>query len=35
MVETRQRLDQFDGNIPSEGVIVYRVYRSSLFNVAA
>ena len=25
MVESRQRVDQFDRNIPSEGVIVYRV----------
>ena len=25
MVEARQRVDQFDANIPSEGVIVYRV----------
>ena len=25
MVEARQRVDQFDGGIPSEGVIVYRV----------
>jgi hypothetical protein len=28
MVEARQRVDQFDGNIPSEGVIVYRVQTS-------
>ncbi len=25
MVEARQRVDQFDAGIPSEGVIVYRV----------
>jgi hypothetical protein len=28
MVEARQRVDQFDANIPSEGVIVYRVQTS-------
>lgn len=28
MVEARQRVDQFDGGIPSEGVIVYRVQTS-------
>ena len=28
MVEARQRVDQFDRNIPSEGVIVYRVQTS-------
>jgi hypothetical protein len=28
MVEARQRVDQFDHNIPSEGVIVYRVQTS-------
>ena len=28
MVEARQRVDQFDLNIPSEGVIVYRVQTS-------
>ena len=28
MVEARQRVDQFDNNIPSEGVIVYRVQTS-------
>jgi hypothetical protein len=28
MVEARQRVDQFDVNIPSEGVIVYRVQTS-------
>ena len=25
MVEARQRVDQFDADIPSEGAIVYRV----------
>jgi hypothetical protein len=28
MIEARQRVDQFDRNIPSEGVIVYRVQTS-------
>jgi hypothetical protein len=28
MVEARQRVDQFDANIPSQGVIVYRVQTS-------
>ena len=28
MVEARKRVDQFDANIPSEGVIVYRVQTS-------
>jgi hypothetical protein len=28
MVESRQRVDQFDANIPTEGVIVYRVQTS-------
>jgi hypothetical protein len=28
MVEARQRVDQFDANIPSEGVIVYQVQTS-------
>jgi hypothetical protein len=28
MVEARQKVDQFDGNIPNEGVIVYRVQTS-------
>jgi hypothetical protein len=28
MVEARQRVDQFDGTIPAEGVIVYRVQTS-------
>jgi hypothetical protein len=29
MVEARQRVDQFDSRIPSEGVIVYRVQTSN------
>jgi hypothetical protein len=28
MVEARQRVDQFDGNIPTEGVIIYRIQTS-------
>jgi hypothetical protein len=28
MVEARQKVDQFDRNIPSEGVIIYRVQTS-------
>jgi ribosomal protein S6E (S10) len=34
MVEARQRVDQFDANIPSEGVIVYRVQTSDPLGVA-
>src|SRR5262245_54453020 len=34
MVEARQRVDQFDLNIPSEGVIVYRVQTSDPLGLA-
>ena len=34
MVEARQRVDQFDSNLPSEGVIVYRVQTSDPYGLA-
>lgn len=34
MVEARQRVDQFDANIPSEGVIMYRVQTSDPLGTA-
>jgi hypothetical protein len=34
MVEARQKVDQFDANIPSEGVIVYRVQTSNPLGTA-
>ncbi|MDX5418011.1 MAG: hypothetical protein LPK09_02260, partial [Hymenobacteraceae bacterium] len=34
MVEARQRVDQFDGSLPSEGVIVYQVQTTDLLGRA-